>query len=134
MLPLLRQFVRVATACVLSTIFAVPQSLVAQIHLVSPSELQKATVAATQARKQNVETLRNFLSSAAAEKALGSSHMDPEQVKKAISTLGDEEVAQLASRARKAQADFAAGNLSDRDLLIILLAIAALVLIIVAVR
>ena len=37
-------------------------------------------------------------------------------------------------RSQKAQADFAAGTLSDRDLIIILLAIAALVLIIVAVR
>ena len=47
---------------------------------------------------------------------------------------GSERSAQLASRAEKAQADFAAGNLSDRDLLIIVLAVAALVLIIVAVR
>jgi hypothetical protein len=43
-------------------------------------------------------------------------------------------LAQLASRAGKAQADFAAGHLSDRDLIIILLAVVALILIIVAVR
>jgi hypothetical protein len=134
MLSLVREFVRVVTACVLITIFVVPQNLVAQTHLVSPGELQQATVAATHAREQNIETVRNFLSSAAAEKTLKSAHLDPEQVKKAVSGLGDEEVAQLASRANKAQADFAAGNLTDRDLLIILLAIAALVLIIVAVR
>jgi hypothetical protein len=60
--------------------------------------------------------------------------MDPAQVKTAVSTLNDAELAQLASRADKAQADFAAGRLSDRDLIIILVAIAALILIIVAVR
>jgi hypothetical protein len=48
--------------------------------------------------------------------------------------LSDAELAQLASRAQKAQADFAAGDLSDRDLIIIILAVAALILIIVAVR
>ena len=46
----------------------------------------------------------------------------------------DQELARLASRADKAQADFAAGRLEDRDLLIIVVAIAALVLLIVAVR
>ena len=60
--------------------------------------------------------------------------MNPEQVKAAVSTLDDAELAQLSSRVQKAQADFAAGSLSDRDLIIILVAIAALILIIVAVR
>jgi hypothetical protein len=48
--------------------------------------------------------------------------------------LSDQDLAQLSSRAQKAQADFAAGNLSDRDLILIILGIAVLVLIIVAVR
>jgi hypothetical protein len=43
-------------------------------------------------------------------------------------------LAQLASRSAKVQADFAAGKLEDRDLLIILVVMAALVLVIVAVR
>lgn len=134
MLSLLRHCIRVSTACVLITIFSVPQNLMAQAHLVSPNELQKATVAATQARQNNIEAVRNFLSSAAAEKAMRSAHMQPDQVRQGVANLSDQELAQLASRANKAQADFAAGTLSDRDLIIILLAIAALVLIIVAVR
>jgi hypothetical protein len=43
-------------------------------------------------------------------------------------------MAQLAARSQTAQADFAAGRMSDRDLIIILLAVVALILIIVAVR
>jgi hypothetical protein len=78
--------------------------------------------------------LRAFVSSPAAEKALKSSHIDSQKVKNAVSQLSDQDLAQLASRASKAQADFAAGSLSDRDLIIIILAVVALVLIIVAVR
>lgn len=128
------QFCRVVTASVLVTVFAVQPSLPAQIHVVSPAELQEEAVSATRARKHNVETVTNFLSSPKAEKALRSAHMDPTQVKSAVSSLSDQELAQLASRADRAQIDFAAGTLSDRDLLIILLGMAALVLIIVAVR
>jgi hypothetical protein len=51
-----------------------------------------------------------------------------------VSNLNDAELAQLAARAEKAQANFAAGDLSDRDLIFIILAIAVIVLIIVAVR
>ena len=130
----LKQSVRVVTACLLATIFAVPPSMLAQAHVVSPSDLQKELVTATQLRQHNLETVRQFVSSDTAKKALKSAHMDPEQVKNAVSTLSDQELAQLAARADKAQADFAAGNMSDRDLIIIILAIAALILIIVAVR
>ena len=70
----------------------------------------------------------------AAAKALKSAKMYTQQVKTAVSTLNDQELAQLAARADKAQADFAAGNLTERDLILIILGIAVLVLIIVAVR
>jgi hypothetical protein len=129
----MRKFVRAATASFLILMFSV-SSLVAQAHVVSPAELQKASVAATQARQRNIETIQQFLSSEASRKALDASHMDAEKVTQAVSQLNDQELAQLAARASKAQADFAAGTLSDRDLIIILVAIAALILIIVAVR
>ena len=132
----LRQAPRVVVALVLATVFALPQNLAAETasHLVSPSELQQAAVKASAARQQNRDEVQQFFSSEPAQKALQSAHMNPQQVKTAISTLDDAELAQLASRVHKAQADFAAGTLSDRDLIIILVAIAALILIIVAVR
>ena len=109
-------------------------NLIAQAHVVTPSDLQQATVAAQQTRQRNLETVSGFLSSATAEKAMRSAHLQPEQVRQGVATLSDAELAQLAVRAQKTQADFAAGTLSDRDLLLIVLGIAALVLIIVAVR
>ena len=128
--------VRALTASALVAVFATPQSLVAEVsdHLVSSSELQKAAVGASQQREQNLTTLQTFLSTDKAQQALHNARMDPQQVSKAVASLSDEELAQLAKRANKAQADFAAGRLSDRDLIIILVAIAALILIIVAVR
>ncbi len=131
-----KQSVRTLTACVLVTIFSIPQNLLAQAaeHVVSSSEMQKAVVDASRVRQQNLYTLKEFFSSERAQRALKGVHSDPEQVKKAVASLSDAELAQLASRVQKAQADFAAGNLSDRDLIIILIAVAALILIIVAVR
>ena len=128
------QPVRTLMAGVLVVFFAFPSNLAAQAHVVSPADLQKETAAASQARQRNLETVTQFLSSPRAQKALRSAHMDPTQVKTAVSSLSDQELAQLASRSTKAQADFAAGRIDDRDLLIILVAIAALILIIVAVR
>jgi hypothetical protein len=128
------QFARLVIASVLVAIFAIQPNLFAQTHVVSPAELQEEATVATRARRQNEEKLIEFLSSPRAEKALRSAHMDPARVKTAVATLSDAEVAQLASRTAKAQADFAAGTMSDHDLLIILIGIAALVLIIVAVR
>ncbi|MGA8779631.1 MAG: PA2779 family protein [Terracidiphilus sp.] len=120
----------------LVVVFLVPQNAVAQAaqHVVSPADLQQAAADASQARQQNIDTLNNFLSTDKAKDALESAKIDPQQVKKAVAGLSDEDLANLASRAQKAQDDFAAGSIGDRDLLIILVCIAVLILVIVAVR
>jgi hypothetical protein len=131
-----RQSGRVGIALILAGLFAVPGNLLAEtsLHVASPSELQAATIQASRIRQQNLETVRNFISSNQARQALRSAHLNPQQVKEAVSSLNDSELSQLAARSQKAQADFAAGTLSDRDLIIILVAVAVLILIIVAVR
>jgi hypothetical protein len=134
MRAIVRLYARSATAVVLATLFSVPADLLGQSHVVSPAELQKEVVAASQARQRNLETVQQFLSTPAAEKAMKSAQVDPQQIKTAVSTLNDRELAQFAARADKAQADFAAGRISDRDLILIIVAILVLVLIIVAVR
>lgn len=130
------RFVRSLVAAALVTAFIIPQNAVAQAsqHVVSPSDLQQATVDASQARQQNIDTLNKFLSSEQAKAALESAHMNPEQVKQAVAGLSDEELARLSARANKAQADFAAGYIGERDLILILIAIAVLILIIVVLR
>jgi hypothetical protein len=117
---------------VLVLTFAAPQTLTAQDdqHLVSPSNLQKATIDSSQSRQQNIDTIGNLLATDQAQQALQSAHVSPQQVKKAVAGMSDEELAQLASRAQKAQDNFAAGTIGDRDLILIVLAIVVLILLI----
>jgi hypothetical protein len=131
-----RQPLGFLSAAILAAAFTAPQPITAQQtdHLVSPGDLSKAAQDATHVRQQNIDTLRGFLSSPKAQKALEQAHMNPVEVQNAVSGLSNQELAQLAARASKAQNEFAAGNMSDRDLLIILVAIAVIILIIVAVR
>jgi hypothetical protein len=118
----------------LGLILTSPGAALAQDHVVSPAEIRKDAAGASAARQQHVQQLDGFLSSNEAQQALKSAHMDPKEVKNAVGQLDDEDLARLSARAEKAQREFAAGNLSDRDLLIILVCVAALILIIVAVR
>ena len=117
----------------LVTLLAVPPRLQAQQHVVSPSDIHKELVIATQTRQQNRDKVKELFSSKAAQRALRKAGMNPAEVKAGVSMLSDAELAQLASRADKARDDFAAGRLSDRDLLFILVGIAVIILIIVAV-
>jgi chromosome condensin MukBEF MukE localization factor len=121
-------------SAVLTVLFIAPPTLLAQTHVVSQADIHKELLNATQTRQKNLEKVKQLFSSDAAEKALESAKMDPVQVRAAVSTLSDAEVAQLASRADRVQQDFAAGRISDRDLIFILVGIAVIILIIVAVR
>jgi Flp pilus assembly protein TadB len=119
---------------ILLVVAVMPSQLLAENHVVSQAEIQKQAVAASQSRQQKIDTLSNNLSTSSAQKALKAAQMDPVRVKTAVASLSDEELSKLTSRADKAHTDFAAGRISDRDLLLILVAIAALILIIVAVH
>ncbi len=125
---------RLLVGSILITLIILPPSPLAQTHVVSQADIHQELVNATQTRQKNLEKARQLLSSDAAQRALESAQMNPAQVNAAVSTLSDAELARLASRADKIQDDFAAGRLSDRDLLLILLGIVALILVIVAVR
>ena len=110
------------------------QTLAAQTHVVNPSDLQNAAVAATQVRQDNADTVNRFLATPQAEKAMKDAHIDAQEVKSAVSSLSDEELANISARASKAQKDFAAGVLTERDFIIIILAVVLLILLIVVLR
>ena len=98
-------------------------------HVVTLGDLSKDAARPTQTRQANEEAVRTLLSSEQGQKALKSAKLDYQKVDKAVGQLNDEDLAKLAERSRQAQADFAAGRISDRDLLwIILIAIAIIVL------
>ena len=130
MLPFANKGISIALAVVLVAQPCLP----AANAPVALEEMQKEMAAASQARQHNRETLGNLLSTPQAQEALQIAHVDVQQVKSAIASLSDEDLAKLAARADNAQRDLAAGDLSQRDLLLILVGIAVIILIIVAVR
>jgi hypothetical protein len=103
-------------------------------HVVSLDELKKDATRPAEARQADESAVRNLLSSEGGQKALKSASLDLQKVDKAVSQLGDEDLAKLAERSRQAQKDFAAGRLSDRDLLWIILIIVAVLIVALAVR
>ena len=135
MLLLLKQFVRMFTACLLVSLFAFPpQNAAAQNHVVSPAELQQQAVSSTQARLHNQQQVNEFFASSLAQKALRDAHMDANQVQSAVSTLSDQELAKIAARTEKAQKDFAGGAITDHMLVLLVIAIAVVLIIILAVK
>lgn len=103
-------------------------------HVVSLDELKKDAARPAETRQANEAAVRALLSSEQGQQALKSAKVDFQRVDKAIGQLSDEDVAKLAERSRQAQKDFAAGTLSDRDLLWIILIIVAVLIIALAVR
>jgi len=98
-------------------------------HVVSLNDLAKDAARPALTRQSNEAAVRTLLSSDPGQRALKSAGVDYLKVDKAIGQLSDEDVARLAERSRKAQSDFAAGRISDRDLMwIIVIALGIIVL------
>jgi len=103
-------------------------------HAVSAGQLRKDVQKAAETRQANEAAVREMFASDAAREKLKSAGIDYKQVDQAISQVDDKELATMAERAQEVNKNFAAGNLGDRDLLIILLVAVVLILVIVAVR
>lgn len=103
-------------------------------HVVSLDELKKDAARPAQTRQANEIAVRQLFSSEAAQSALKSAKIDYAKVDKAVGQLSDEDVAKLADRSREVSRDFAAGSLSDRDLLIIVIFAVLIIALIAALR
>jgi hypothetical protein len=98
-------------------------------HVVSLDELKRDAARPAETRQANEAAVRGLFSSEEGQKALKSAKLDYQKVDQAVGQLSDEDLAKLAERARQAQNDFAAGTLSNRDLLwIIVVALAIIIL------
>ena len=103
-------------------------------HVVSLDELKKDAARPAATRQANEAAVRELLSSEQGQQALKSAKFDFQRVDKAIGQMSDEDVATLAERSRPARADFAAGRISDRDLLWIILIIVGIIILALALR
>ena len=118
---------------VLIVLASYPADVLAQTtadeHIVSSSALQQQVQSSSATRQKNVDSLKQFMSTPAAEKAMRDAKIDPLQVQKAIPTLSDTELANLSSRATDAQQKFSAGALSNNMLTLIIVLIAIIIIV-----
>jgi hypothetical protein len=126
--------VSVLAIAVLVGLAGVPARAQDPQHVISLSELNKDAAGQAQTRQTNEAAVRSLLSTDTAQKALKSSNLTYQQVDKAVGQLNDEDLAKLAERSRRAQSDFAAGKISDRDLLWIIVIALAIIVLAIALR
>ena len=98
-------------------------------HLVTSAQLDQQVRHASATRQKQIEDLTNFVSTPEAQKVMKDAKIDPSQVKTAIPSLSDAELADLSARADRAQKDFSAGILGTTTLLLIILIILVIILV-----
>lgn len=102
-----------------------------QDHLVTSQAMQSDLMHSASDRQKNIETVKAFLNSPVADKAIRDAHYNPEQVQKAIPTLSDQELASLAARSEHVQQQFAAGHLTKTELALIAVAFVVVIIVII---
>src|SRR5215831_2883981 len=120
---------RVSIVCCVIAALLTPQLLQAQSSVVQPSELKSALQKASSTRERNLAEVRSFFSSKPVRSVLSKTTMKPDQIKDAVAALSPDELAKLAQKTHKIQADFAAGSLNNQELTYIVIALAAAVLV-----
>jgi hypothetical protein len=93
------QLFRGFLASALALVFAFPPTLFAEMHLVTPADMQQELLKASQKREHTQTAVQELLSSDVGQKALQSVHVNQTQVTHAIANLSDVELAELAERA-----------------------------------
>lgn len=124
---------RSVIALLVATIVPTMSAIAQENHVVPLTELHRDAAAATESRQGDLAKVERFFSSEMAQNALRAAHLDGDQVKTALPLLGTDELAQLAARTDRLQADFAAGALSNQEITYILIALATAVIILVIV-
>lgn len=112
----------------------VPAFAAAQDHVVPPADLHHAEVAQARTRQENIAQVQSFFSSPRVDKAMKTARLNPTQVRKAVPTLNDRELAQLAAKSAQAQKDFAAGSLTNEQITYIIIALATAIIVLIATR
>jgi predicted NAD/FAD-binding protein len=113
----------------LGSIAAMPQAIMAQDHVVAPSQIQNDVSSASAVRQQNEKQLKSFLSMKEIQQAMKSEHINPQKVTNAVSQLNDADLARLAAMSQKAQRDFAAGGIGLGIFTLIGIVVVAVILI-----
>ena len=126
--------IRHLTARTLLLLLPAMATWAAETHVVPLTELHARTVSASDGRRSDLAKLDQFFSTDPARQALHSVKLDGSQIFQAVALLSTEELARLASRTDKIQADLAAGALSNQELTYIVIALATAVLVLIIIK
>ena len=131
-----KKITRFATLLLAAAVTAGPMLAQSQAdqHVVSLGELNKAAAGPAETRRANEAEIRQLFATVDGQKALKSVNVDYAKIDRAVSSMSDEDVARISSRARELNRDFAGGNLSDHDLLLILIIALIVIILIVVLR
>lgn len=99
-------------------------------HIVSSQALQQRVQAQSSTRQQNIQTVTNFFSTPLAQRAMKMEHVSPSEVTNAVPTLSNSELASLSSRAREANQQFSAGELTTDQMLLLVIVLLVVVLLV----
>jgi hypothetical protein len=112
---------------------AFSQASMQQDHVVSRSELHQAVRGAAETRQANLAKIEKLFTTDAAKQAFDAIKVDGAKVSRAVALLSDNELANLAARSERLQADVTAGALNNQQITYILIALATAVIILVIV-
>jgi hypothetical protein len=119
----------VSAAALASAAFATPAPAAAQTssqdqpHVVSLDELNRDRARPAETRQAEETAVRDLLTTTEGQEALKRAKIDYQRVDNAVGQLSDEDLARVAARSREAQADFAAGAIGRKLLIVIILII-----------
>jgi hypothetical protein len=128
------QWVRASVTCSLVFALTTVQPLQAQSPVIQSSELRGALSKASSIRQKNLEQIQSFFGSEPVRNALSKSSFNSSQIQKTVALLSSDELAKLALRTQKIQADFVAGALNNQQLTYIVIALATAVLVLLIVE
>ena len=102
-----------------------------QDHVVTSQALNNQVQSFAVDRQKNIDALNELVESPQASQALKQAKVDATQVKNAVPSLSDKDLANLSARATTAQNDFSAGRIGTGLFTIIILAIILIIIIVV---
>ncbi|RPJ59342.1 MAG: hypothetical protein EHM23_14420 [Acidobacteria bacterium] len=100
-------------------------------HVVTPGELRNELVKHSSNRQTSLGSLERLFSRPEVARTLEKTVGSPKKIMQAAAVLSDDELARLAEKALRIEADFAAGALSNQELTYIVIALGTAVLILV---
>jgi hypothetical protein len=118
---------RFGTSVAAMVALCLPGFVRADDHIVPLNEIHQQARSSSEARAKDVQDIERVLSYPAAAEALQKSHVNQDQMRKAVSTLDDAELARLAAQARRSENDVKGG------LIVGILALIGLIVVIIVV-